>query len=201
MTKSLSYVLFDVVREDTSFLEQKPPTKKPKKHGWHDCKLVSLPSSLNQIGKSEVQPGNDIEKMGVTMYYLMSSAMNHIFYQKIVEIFLAVGNLVVTNDEVEHENVFCIIQQIILGPENLLYDASNELLDGLTKKDTISTVIDQRKCQLWYPHSNQFRAILVCLQDFDLDIFGKRAGWDNEEARTWFDPGDLESSHKKSRKG
>ena len=134
------------------------------------------------------------------MYYLMSSAMNHVFYQKFVEILLEVGNLVVTKDEVDYENVFCILQQIVLGPENLLYDDSNELLDRFTKKETISTVIDQRKCELWYPLLNQFRAILVCLQDFDLDIFGKGAGWDNEEARTWLDPGDLESSHKKSKK-
>ena len=134
------------------------------------------------------------------MYYLMSSAMNHVFYQKIVEIFLAVGNLVVTKDEEEYENVFCILQQIVLGPENLLYDASNELLDRFTKKDKISTLIDQSRCELWYPLSNQFRAILVCLQEFDLDIFGKGAGWDDEGARTWLDPGDLESSHKEKQK-
>ena len=48
--------------------------------------------------------------------------------------------------------------------------------------------------------SNQFRTILFCLQDSDLDIFGKGAGWDNEEACTWLDPGDLESSHKKGKK-
>ena len=54
------------------------------------------------------------------MYYLMSSAMNHVFYQKIAEIFLAVENLVVTKDEEEYKHVFCILQQIVLGPEDLL---------------------------------------------------------------------------------
>ena len=136
------------------------------------------------------------------MYYLMSSAINHVFNQKLVEILLEVGNLILTKDEVDYENVFWILQQIVLGdsPDNVLYDDSNELLDRFTKKDKISTLIDQCKCELWYPLSNQFRAILVSLQEFDLDIFGKVAGWDTEEARTWLDPGDLESSHKKAKK-
>ena len=98
---------------------------------------MSPPSSLDQIEKSEVEPGNDIEKMGVTMYYLMRSAMNHAFYQKFVEILLAVGNIIVSKDEVEYENLFWIPQQIVLGysPDNVLYDDSNILLDRFTKKE------------------------------------------------------------------
>ena len=129
------------------------------------------------------------------MYYLMSSAMNHVFYQKFVEILLEVGNLVVTKDEVDYENVFCILQQIVLGSEHLLYDDSDELLNRFTNKESISTVNDQRKCELWYPLLNQFRDILVSTQEFDMEIFGKGSGWDTEEARTWLEPGDLESTH------
>ena len=76
------------------------------------------------------------------MYYLMSSAMNHVFYQKIVEIFLAVGNIVVTKDEMDYEHVFGILQEFVLGHENLLYDASNELLDRFRKDEKIWALID-----------------------------------------------------------
>ena len=66
MTKSLSYVFFEVVCEGTSFLEQKPSKEKPNNGGWHDWGsiLVSPPSSLDQIRKSEVKPGNDIKNGG-----------------------------------------------------------------------------------------------------------------------------------------
>ena len=40
---------------------------------------------------------------------------------------------------------------------------------------------------------------MVSTQEFDMEIFGKGAGWDTEEARTWLEPGDLESSHKKAK--
>ena len=95
---------------------------------------MSPPSSLDQIGKSEVEPGTEIEKMGVAMYYLMSSAMNHAFYQKFVEIFLSVGSLVITKDEVEYDHVFGILQETVLGesPDTVLYDESNILLEMFT---------------------------------------------------------------------
>ena len=95
MTKSLSYVLFEVVPEGTPFLGQKPSKQKPNKCGWCDWgrNLVSPPFSLDQIGNPEVETTNDIDKMGVTMYYLMSSAMNHAFYQKLWKYFLHLGTL------------------------------------------------------------------------------------------------------------
>ena len=64
MTKSLSYILFEVVCEGTSFLEQKPSKQKPNKGGRHDwaSNLVSPSTSLDQIRKPEVAPLNDIDK-------------------------------------------------------------------------------------------------------------------------------------------
>ena len=54
-----------------------------------------------------------------------------------MEIFLAVGNIVVTKHEMDHEHVFGILQEFVLGPENLLYDASNEFLDRFRKDEKI----------------------------------------------------------------
>ena len=74
-----------------------------------------------------------------------------------------------------------------------MYNRSNNVLERFSNKNETSTVIDQRDCDLYYPISNQFRAMLVCLQDFDLKIFEKGAGWDSDEGVTWFDPGPHET--------
>ena len=66
---------------------------------------MTLPSSWDQIGKPGVELSNDIDKMEVTMYYLMSSAMDHAFFQKFVKIFLEVGDPVITTDEVGYQYV------------------------------------------------------------------------------------------------
>ena len=129
------------------------------------------------------------------MYYLMSLAMNHAFFQKFVEIFLKVGEPIIMKDDLDYENVFHILLDKVLGgsPDSVLCESSNNLLERFSNKNKTSTIIDQCDCDLYYPISNQFRAMLVCLQGFIVKIFEKGAGWNSDEGLTWFEPGSHET--------
>ena len=89
MTRSLTYILFGVVHESKSFLEECYPDWEENAQRWlgWGSKLVTSPSSFDQIRKLDKKPLSECVVMGVTMYSTMSSAMNHIMFQKLVDIF------------------------------------------------------------------------------------------------------------------